>query len=142
MSRSDKQRVSIAEALGLLPLSRIVRGIALTLGGDPSVPASRVGASVLRFFRPRRALSLRRGKTPFPLQAVITDLFNRRQTPPRPGVVDVATCPSANPAWTRGAGRRPMSDARFSACRCRPRRTAVRSPQIKPKEVKHESFSA
>jgi murein DD-endopeptidase len=81
MSRSGRQRISITEALGLIPFSRDLRGIGLVLGGDRNVPAARVGASGLRLLRPRLALSLWRGKTPCPRQAVITALFNRRQTP-------------------------------------------------------------
>ena len=45
------------------------------------MPAARVGVSGLRLLRPRLSLSLWRGKTPCPRQAVITALFNRRQTP-------------------------------------------------------------
>jgi murein DD-endopeptidase len=81
MAQRRPQRVSIVEALGLRPFSRIRPGLALALGGDPSVPAPRAGFSGLGLLRPRLALSLWAGRMPVRRRAVITNLFNRRQTP-------------------------------------------------------------
>jgi murein DD-endopeptidase len=81
MNPCIRQPVSVFEALGLRPLSRVRRGIALTLGADPSVPRTRTGFSGLALLSPRLSLPLWRGRMPFPRRAVITNLYNHSQTP-------------------------------------------------------------
>lgn len=85
MHRLPSGRVAITEALGLRPLGRLRPGIALALGHDPSVPRPRLGFSSLSLLRPRLALALWAGRTPCARRAVVTNLFNRRQTPAAAG---------------------------------------------------------
>lgn len=79
------ERVGLIEALGLLPLDKTAREVALALGGDASTPKSRFGVSSLRNLHPRLGAALWLGRRPAGRRVPITNLYNYRQPPPELG---------------------------------------------------------
>ncbi len=69
------------EALGLTPPRERFRQAMIALRGEEDVPATQFGLSSLAQLRPRIATTLWRGKFHIPRKALITNLFNHRQTP-------------------------------------------------------------
>ncbi len=80
MSRPDPP-LRLREVLGLSPLPERLRQARTAVRGEVDVPASTVGLSTLQQLRPRLAWPLWRGRFRVPRRAVITNLFNHRQTP-------------------------------------------------------------
>lgn len=76
-----RDRPGVAEALGVLPLRERWRQALIALRGEADVPASRFGPSSLLQLRPRMAMALWRGRTVVDRRAIVTNLFNHRQTP-------------------------------------------------------------
>jgi len=69
------------EALGLHPWRERYRQALIAVRGQEDVPPSRFDLSSLRQLRPRIALRLWRGRFFVPRRAIVTNLFNHRQTP-------------------------------------------------------------
>jgi murein DD-endopeptidase len=69
------------EALGLHPWRERCRQALIALRGQEDVPPSRFGLSSLTQLRPRIAVSHWRGRFFVDRHAIITNLFNHRQTP-------------------------------------------------------------
>ncbi|MDH3214545.1 MAG: M23 family metallopeptidase [Myxococcales bacterium] len=69
------------EALGLHPWRERYRQALIALRGQEDVPPSRFGLSSLKQLRPRIAVTLWRGRFVVDRCAIITNLFNHRQTP-------------------------------------------------------------
>ncbi|NNL67281.1 MAG: M23 family metallopeptidase [Myxococcales bacterium] len=69
------------EAMGLHPYGERYRQAMIALRGEEDVPPSKFGLSSLRQLRPRLALPLWRGRFVEPRRAIVTNLFNHRQTP-------------------------------------------------------------
>lgn len=69
------------EVMGLSPLPERLRQARIALRGEADVPPSRFGLSSLRQLRPRMGMTLWAGRPWIPRTAVITNLFNHRQTP-------------------------------------------------------------
>jgi murein DD-endopeptidase len=86
--------LSIPELFGLRPYDRMLAQARLALFGDADAPRVRWGLSSLRQYRPGLAIGLYLGRPHRPRTAVITNLFNHRQPPPKEGwavtVTDVA----------------------------------------------------
>ena len=70
-----------AETLGLSPLRLRWQQAMVALRGEEDVPASRYGLSSLRMLRPRFSLPLWLGRPAAGRHALVTCLFNHRQTP-------------------------------------------------------------
>ena len=82
MSARESQRLSFfGEVMGLSPWRLRARQALIALRGEEDVPASRFGLSSLKQLRPRVALPLWLGRPVLARQAIITNLFNHRQTP-------------------------------------------------------------
>jgi len=84
MSDSSPQRrkPSLVESLGLHPLPTRLRQARIALRGAEDVPPSKAGLdSLLGALHPRLAVPLWMGRFLIPRQAIITNLFNHRQTP-------------------------------------------------------------
>lgn len=79
------EHVGLVEALGLTPLQKTAREVALALGGDASTPKTRFDLSSLRNLHPRLGARLWLGGKPAGRQVPITNLFNYRQPPPELG---------------------------------------------------------
>ncbi len=78
----DQERpLRLPEIMGLTPVSVRARQTLMALRGDGDVPGTRFGLSSLSMLRPRMALPLWRGREVVPRRAIITTLFNHRQTP-------------------------------------------------------------
>jgi murein DD-endopeptidase len=77
----DLSRPGLAEALGLRPVAERYRQTLVALRGEEDVPPSRFDLSSLSQLRPRIALPLWRGREVVPRRAIVTNLFNHRQTP-------------------------------------------------------------
>jgi hypothetical protein len=69
------------EALGLHPWRERYRQALIALRGQEDVPRSQFNLSSLRQLRPRIALRLWRSRFFVPRRAIVTNLFNHRQTP-------------------------------------------------------------
>jgi len=69
------------EALGLHPWRERFAQALVALRGQEDVPPSRFDRTSLSQLRPRLALPLWRGRFVVPRRAVVTNLFNHRQTP-------------------------------------------------------------
>ena len=69
------------DLFGLRPLPQALRQAALTLRGAPSIPPSRFGLSSLGIFFPRLAVATWLGQQPGGDRVLVTNLFNRTQTP-------------------------------------------------------------
>jgi murein DD-endopeptidase len=69
------------DLFGLRPLPQALRQAALTLRGAPSIPPSRFGPSSLGIFFPRLAVATWLGRRPGGDRVLVTNLFNRTQTP-------------------------------------------------------------
>ncbi|MBX3274344.1 MAG: M23 family metallopeptidase [Sandaracinaceae bacterium] len=78
-------RVTLIEALGLLPLDKSAREARLALAGDAATPKTRFDLSSLRQLQPRFAIPLWLGKRPRGRLVPVTNLFNHRQPPPELG---------------------------------------------------------
>lgn len=74
-------RPGLAEALGLRPARERYRQALVALRGEEDVPPSRFGISSLSQLRPRIALPLWLGREVVVRRAIVTNLFNHRQTP-------------------------------------------------------------
>ncbi|MBI4956869.1 MAG: M23 family metallopeptidase [Myxococcales bacterium] len=81
----DLSKPSLVEALGLRPLGERLRQALVALRGAEDVPPSRFGPSSLRLLDPRLALPLWAGRFVVPRHAIVTNLFNHRQTPSEAG---------------------------------------------------------
>ncbi len=77
----DRRPKFFAETLGLHPWRERLRQTQIALRGEEDVPATRFGLSSLRMLSPRLALPLWLGRSIRPRRAVLTNLFNHRQTP-------------------------------------------------------------
>lgn len=73
--------VTLIEAMGLSPWRTRLKQAAVALRGEDDVPPSRFGLSSLSQLRPRIATTLWRRRFFVPRQAIITNLFNHRQSP-------------------------------------------------------------
>lgn len=71
----------LGEALGLHPFHERYKQALLALKGDRHVPPTRFGLSSLKQFFPSIATRLWQGRAVVPRRAIITNLFNHRQTP-------------------------------------------------------------
>lgn len=80
-TRPDLSRPGLAEALGLRPLAERYRQTLVALRGEEDVPPSRFDRTSLSQLRPRIALPLWWGREVVPRRAIVTNLFNHRQTP-------------------------------------------------------------
>ncbi len=78
-------RISLIEAMGLLPAKRAWREAKLAVLGDGSTPKSRFGLSTLRIFHPRYAVALWAGQKPEGRLVPIVNLYNYRRPPPELG---------------------------------------------------------
>jgi murein DD-endopeptidase MepM/ murein hydrolase activator NlpD len=78
-------RVTLPEALGLLPLRERLRQARIALGGAPHVPPSRWDTSSLALVQPRLGWPLWRGRWVVPRRVILTNLFNHAQTPVEQG---------------------------------------------------------
>jgi len=83
--QQDLDRPGLAEAMGLLPVRERVRQALVALRGEADVPPSRFGLSSLSQLRPRIALPLWLGREVVARRAIVTNLFNHRQTPIQDG---------------------------------------------------------
>jgi murein DD-endopeptidase MepM/ murein hydrolase activator NlpD len=72
---------SLVEALGLLPLGERLRQALIAVRGAEDVPPSRFDRSSLALLDPRLSLPLWAGRFVVPRRAILTNLFNHRQTP-------------------------------------------------------------
>jgi murein DD-endopeptidase len=72
---------TLAEAMGLLPLSLRARQAMLAIAGGEQLPKSHYDRSSLALLRPRLGIPLWRGRFVVPRTALLTNLFNHRQTP-------------------------------------------------------------
>ena len=72
---------SIVESLGLRPLPERLRQTVIALRGAPDLPPTRFGLSSLSMLNPRLSLPLWLGRFVVPRTVLLTNLFNRRQTP-------------------------------------------------------------
>ncbi len=70
---------------GLSPLGVRARQALVALRGAEHVPPSRFDRSSLRMLQPRISLALWAGRFPVPRRAIVTILFNHRQTPVEEG---------------------------------------------------------
>ena len=77
----DERFPSFVETLGLSPPRARAREALIALRGAPGVPASRFDASSLAMLEPRLAFPLWRGRFAIPRRAILSKLFNHRQTP-------------------------------------------------------------
>lgn len=75
------QRLALREIFGLSPWRKTAREVALTLRGDPHVPASRFDTTSLRIFQPRLALGAWAGRRRSDGRVPIYNLVNRTPTP-------------------------------------------------------------
>ncbi len=73
--------LTILEAMGLSPPLERLRQAKIALLGAPHVPPSRLGLSSLGLLRPRWGVPLWLGLWIVPRRAIVTNLFNHRQTP-------------------------------------------------------------
>ena len=78
---SEGRRLRWREIMGLTPVPERARQTWVALRGEADVPPSRFGVSSLAMLRPRMALPLWRGRFVIPRRAIVTNLFNHRQTP-------------------------------------------------------------
>ncbi len=69
------------EAMGLHPFRERLAQTLIALRGQEDVPPTKFGLSSLRQLRPRMAVPLWRGRFVVPRRAIVTNLFNHRQTP-------------------------------------------------------------
>jgi murein DD-endopeptidase MepM/ murein hydrolase activator NlpD len=69
------------DLFGLRPIPDALRQAALALRGAPHIPRSRFGLSSLGIFFPRLAVSTWLGQRPGADRVLVTNLFNRTQTP-------------------------------------------------------------
>ncbi|MCP5055670.1 MAG: M23 family metallopeptidase [bacterium] len=69
------------EAMGLDPFRERFAQAMIAVRGQEDVPPSKFGLSSLRQLRPRLAVPLWRGRFVVPRRAIVTNLFNHRQTP-------------------------------------------------------------
>ena len=76
---------SLAEAMGLLPLPLRARQALLAIAGGEQLPKSHYDLSSLALLRPRLGIPLWRGRFVVPRTAILTNLFNHRQTPTSEG---------------------------------------------------------
>jgi murein DD-endopeptidase MepM/ murein hydrolase activator NlpD len=81
MNAEPTQVTLFGEALGLQPWRERYRQALIALRGQEDVPPSRFGFSSLGQLRPRIAVCHWRGRFFVERQAIITNLFNHRQTP-------------------------------------------------------------
>jgi len=72
---------SLVESLGLLPLGERLRQAMIAVRGAEDVPPSRFDRSSLSMLDPRLSLPLWAGRFVVPRRAIVTNLFNHRQTP-------------------------------------------------------------
>ena len=84
-ARPDTRHPSVVEVLGLSPPRARLREALIALRGAPGVPPSRFDVSSLSMLDPRLALPLWRGRFAVPRRAILTRLFNHRQTPVEAG---------------------------------------------------------
>jgi murein DD-endopeptidase MepM/ murein hydrolase activator NlpD len=77
----DLARPRLAEALGLRPIGERYRQALVALRGEQDVPPSLFDISSLTQLRPRIAIPLWLGREVVPRRAIVTNLFNHRQTP-------------------------------------------------------------
>lgn len=77
----DLSRPGLAEAMGLRPFGERYRQAMVALRGEEDVPPSRYDLSSLTQLRPRLAVPLWLGREIVPRRAIVTNLFNHRQTP-------------------------------------------------------------
>ena len=77
----DTRHPSFVEMLGLSPPRQRLREALIALRGAPGVPPARYDVSSLSMLEPRLALPLWRGRFPVPRRAILSKLFNHRQTP-------------------------------------------------------------
>lgn len=84
-ARPDTRHPSVVEMLGLAPPRARLREALIALRGAPGVPPSRFDVSSLAMLDPRLALPLWRGRFAVPRRAILTRLFNHRQTPVEAG---------------------------------------------------------
>ncbi|MDJ0786686.1 MAG: M23 family metallopeptidase [Myxococcota bacterium] len=75
------EKPGLAEAMGLLPLSERLRQARVALRGEEDVPPSQYDLSSLGQLRPRIGVPLWLGRVVVPRRAIVTNLFNHRQTP-------------------------------------------------------------
>lgn len=73
--------ITLPEAMGLLPPRERLRQAKIALFGAPHVPPSKFGVSSLSQLRPRWGVPLWLGLWVVPRKAIMTNLFNHRQTP-------------------------------------------------------------
>jgi hypothetical protein len=71
---------SIVESMGLLPPRERLRQALIALRGDEDVPPAKFGLSSLRLLDPTLSVPLWRGRDAVHRKAVISNLFNHRQT--------------------------------------------------------------
>lgn len=83
--RVDTRFPSLVETLGLSPPRERLREALVTLRGAPGLPPSRYDVSSLSMLAPRLALPLWRGHFVIPRRAILSRLFNHRQTPVEDG---------------------------------------------------------
>ena len=72
---------SFVEMLGLAPPRQRLREALVALRGAPGVPPSRFDLTSLSMLEPRLAPSLWLGRFPVPRRAILSNLYNHRQTP-------------------------------------------------------------
>jgi len=77
----DVRRPSFVETLGLSPPRQRLREALIAIRGAPGVPPARYDVSSLSMLEPRLALPLWRGRFVIPRRAILSKLFNHRQTP-------------------------------------------------------------
>ncbi len=80
-ARHSRRLKFLGEVMGLSPWRLRARQALVALRGEEDVPASRFGLSSLKQLRPRVAIPLWRGRPVVERKAIITNLFNHRQTP-------------------------------------------------------------
>ncbi len=78
---SNQPPVTLVEAIGLSPWRTRLQQALVALRGEEDVPPSRFDLSSLAQLRPRIGTTLWRRRFFVPRQAIITNLFNHRQTP-------------------------------------------------------------
>jgi len=82
LSEAEEPKLRLfREAMGLDPFRQRVAEAMIALRGQEDVPPSKFGLSCLRQLRPRLAIPLWRGRFVVPRRAIVTNLFNHRQTP-------------------------------------------------------------
>lgn len=77
----DLSMPGMAEAMGLRPWRERYRQALVALRGEEDVPPSLFDLSSLTQLRPRMGMKLWAGREVVPRRAIVTNLFNHRQTP-------------------------------------------------------------